>query len=845
MRQDIQYALRGFRRSPTFAATVVLTIAVAIGATTAVFSLADALMFRELPVAHADQLVAFRQYIGAQSLTNDMFPWQEYERFRNLAAFSDVAAEAMLDRSNVTLSGSGGGLDPAQARVALVSGNYFRLYDARAERGRMLSPDDDRVPSGHPVVVLSHRYWMRRLGGAADVLTRTLSLNGTVYTIIGVIDPSFTGDWVGRPVDIWAPTMMQAEMMAGAPGYLRDRGPWPSAWERVIGRLTPGASRAAAQAAAGVVHAQMLKEWEGPNPDARQLAYDASQRLRLEPAARGYSPMRESFGSSLGILAALVGLVLAIACANVAGIVLVRATAHDHDFSLRLALGASQARIVRQLVTECMVLAIVGGAIGLLFATWCAGTLAELATSGPVKMDWGASSWSTFDLGLTGRSLAYAVLVCSVTTALVGLAPALRIWTLAPGVSGVRGAGASVSPTRFRLGRALVITQVAVSLVLLVGAGLLARSLENLRSRDLGLDRRHLLFAWVQAGATGRSPLALRLLYHATQQRLALVPGVAAVAVTGSGPLGGELRPNSAARYVRVRGQQPDTRGPAAFESFVTPGYFAALGIRILAGRDLSELDTDSTQRVAIVNESFAKFHFRTANPVGQQFRHGWDGDSLSTIVGVVGDQVEGSPRERPGALGFVYRPYRDRRSGFNLAGMTVAVRAQGDPRLLVGRVGAALRAVDPTMPILKIDTVDEQLNDVIAPDRLLAGLAGFFGLVAMFLAALGLYGLTAYTTARRTSEIGIRMALGATNGAVLTMILSESLALVGVGLAVGAAGAAGATRVMAARLFDLSARDPTTIAGAVVVMIGVGALAALIPSLRAARVDPMVALRV
>jgi predicted permease len=840
--QDARYAFASFRRTPVLAVTVIVTLAIALGATTAVFSVIDAASLRRIPTLDADRLVNFHEYIGLTSRSVGLFPTEEYDRFRDLSHdFSDVAAVALLDQSNIGIGGKG--FDPGRVRVALVSGNYFRMYRAVAERGRVFTPDDDRVPSGHSVAVVSHDYWIRRLGGATDVLDRTLSLHGTTYHIIGVIAPPFTGDWIGRPADIWVPTMMQAEVMVGDPGYLRDRGPWPSAWLRVVGRLAPGVTRDEAQSAAALVHAQSVKQWEGSSPDPQQTKFDASRVFTLLGAAHGYSPQRDALAQSMRVLAGLVAIVLLIAGANVAGLLLVRAASRQHEMALRFALGASASRLARQLLVESLMLTSAAGALGLVLAAWGGSTLAHEATTGPVQADWGSSSWSSFDVRLNGRVVAFAIVVGIVIAVLFGLAPSVR-------GSGIRvgdklktgGAGKRADVGRSMLGRILVVVQVALSMVLVVAAGLLVRTLDNLQTQDLGFDRRHLLLAWTQAGATGRQPGALRDLYRQAQQRISELPGVAAAAVTNRGSLDGFDFAGVGWTAVQVSGWPVDTRHLVGGRAFVTPGYFGTMGVQMIAGRDFTEFDTDSAPRVAIVNEAFAKFYFGDVNPVGHRIR--FAGDSLRLIVGEVADVAKGNPRDRAKGLGFVYLSYRDAQARSNLSAMTVVVRAAGDPRPLLERVRMELRAIDPTLPVLKVDTIDEQLDDVLAEDRLLAALATFFGTVALLLAALGLYGLIAYTTSRRTSEIGTRMALGATPGVILRMVVGEGLALMAIGIAMGLAGAAAGMRVVAARLFNVGATDPTTIGAAALVLLIAAGIAGMLPALRAARLAPVVALR-
>jgi predicted permease len=843
--QDLGYALRMVGRSPGFTTVAVLSLGLAIGANTAIFSVIDALMLRMLPVECPEQLVNFREHLPGGRVI-DLFAYEEIERFRELTqVFSGVSAICLLDRSGVAVTGPGAGPDAAQVRVALVSGDYFSMLGARAAVGRILTPDDDRVPDGHPVAMISDDYWAHRLNRAADVLERALTLNGTTYTILGVMPAGFSGDWVGRPTDIWIPMMMQSDVMVERPGLVMNRDDHSAYWLRLVGRLKPGVSSQQAQAAARVVQQQFQRDCAGPNPTPRTLQDIEERRLDLEPGSRGYSPQRESFAQSLAILSTIVWLVLLIACANLAGLLLARSSAREREMALRLALGARTGRLVRQLLTESVLLAAMGGAFGLVFAAWTSNALAEGVASGPVSLDPGVPSGVSFNLQLNSRPLVLTAGVCFLTGILFGLAPALRgsKTALAARLTGRSASGISegLGGGRLRLPKLLVVGQVALSLVVLVGAGLFVRTLRRLRSQDLGFERNHVLLVWTLPGVTGRHGPALGELWHAVQERLSALPGVTSVSASNRGLLDGHTTANTTA--LRIEGQNPVDIGIPGAWSYVAPGFFETMGIPLVAGHDLTDRDNGTATPVVIINESMARYYFGDQNPIGRRVGYPFDTGTPREIAGVVKDFVDDSPRQS--RRGMSYFPYRDRSATDpRIGGMCVGVRAGGDPLAVAATVRRELQDLDPSLPVLKIDTVDQQLDDVLAQERLIAALSCFFGAITALLGCLGLYGVVSYGVERRTNEIGIRMAMGATRAGVLGMVLSESMLLVLAGLAIGLPAALAATRLISSRLYGVSAADPLTIVDAILLMVAVAALAGFIPARRASKVDPMVALR-
>jgi predicted permease len=839
--QDLRYALRGLRKNPVFATVAVLSLALGIGANTAMFSINDALIFRALPVRKPDQLVRVTR---ADNLRQglDQFSYAQFQDLRSSHAFAGVTAIAHLDRSNVTASGRGGGLDPSAVHVELVSGEYFQTLGVGSVRGRTLGPDDDRVRDGEPVVVISYAYWQRRFALASDVVGRTLSLSGTTYTIIGVTPSGFFGEWVGRPTDMWLPLAMQSEAMPDRPGLL-DRLASRGWLEVMIGRLKPGESRRQAEATADASF-NGGRRARGEDAAANRSA-EGPPRIMLLSGARGFSSQRAYFGASLTILAALAGTVLIIACANLASLLLARSASRQREVALRLAIGASRGRIARQLLTEHALLAIAGGVLGVLFATWGSSALSASLASGPPRM---ASIMSvrvaSLNAHLDMRGLSFTVATCVLATIGFGLLPAMRgsRVAVAPALIG-RGAVGAVSGGRFRLGKIVVIGQVALALLLLAGAGLFTRSLWHLRSQDLGLDERHTLLVWTSPEQSGKVRAALVPLFQTVQRRLSSLPGVIAVAPATQGLLDGGVDGGMSER-MRIEGREAPA-GLKTRHTVISPDYFKVVGIPVLRGREFTDQDTEGSRPVVIITDNLARLYFGDDEPIGKQLKLSPDTSLKWTeIVGVVKAGAYWSPFNPQ--LGIVFVPYRQAVSQREpMLSMIVLVRSAGDPMALATRIRAELRAIDANLPVVRIDSVKQQLDDLLINERLLANLAATFGALSALLACLGLYGVVAYTTARRTSEIGIRMALGATRGRVLTMVLREGLVLVLVGIAIGVPAAFGGARLVTHRLFGVGAGDPLTFVAAATLMVCIAAIASLIPARRAASVDAMVALRI
>jgi predicted permease len=838
---DLRYGLRMMRRSPGVTAVAILSLALGIGANTAIFSVVDALMLRTLRVRSPEQLVELRKTSDSSSGYNPWFGYLEFEKIRDRTeVFSSIAAINLLDRSNSgTVNGPDAGLDSGRLSVGLVSGTYFDTMGADAVRGRALAVYDDQAPGGHPVTVISYGYWKRRFALAPDVVGRTLTLNGTAYTILGVTQSGFSGEWVGQPTDLWIPMAMQSQAMPDRPGLLsNDKN---RSWLRVLGRLKPNVTIQQAQAAVDVTYAQIERESVGANPTPQEVERIAGRHLGLESAARGYSPQRRDFAQPLGILMIIVVLVLLITCANMANLLLARSAARQREMAVRMAIGAGRMRIVRQLLTESILLAMMGGLIGLLLAVWGTNSLSTLTAQGPARM---GSNWVAHSVSLEvrpdARILAFTIAACVLTGILFGLAPAFRgsKVALSPALTG-RGADSHGAGRRFGLRKMLVILQVALSLPLLVGAGLFVRTLRNLQSQNLGVDQEHLLMIWTAPEQTGRVGAALADLYPVVQERLSRLPGVLSVSPSTQGLLDGGPVAGGPSDGFRVEGQ-PSRAGLLMRQTVIAPRFFETAGIPMLLGRDFTEWDAEKAPRVAIVNETMAHFFFGDENPIGKHFGMYGEVGTPWEIVGVVKAARYWSPRtENQGVCFMPYRQYL----GF-VRTMCVLVRTVGDPTPIAAEIRQELREIDPNLPVLRINTMKEHLNEVLGKERLIAVLSGAFGVLAGVLACLGLYGVMSYTAARKTNEMGIRLALGATPTGVQRIVMRESLSLAFLGIAIGLPATVGASRVIANLLFGISAADPLIIGGAALLMIGVAALAGFLPARRAARVDPMVALR-
>ena len=834
MFQDLRYGVRMLLKSKALTFVAVLSLAVGIGANTAIFSVIDALMLKCLPVSNPEQLVTFKE-VMSDGFIRPNLTYAKAERLLGLTdVFSGITATASVDRSNVTIDGTGGGVDEGQVRASIVTGNYFDVLGVNPAIGRTFTDEDDRAGGANPVTVISDGYRERRFGRAADVVGRTITLNSTTFTIVGVTQRGFSGEWVGRLTDMWFPVSMAYQVMPEFPAGSRGS----RLGYQIIGRLKPGVAIARAQAAAQVANQQLLMDEAGPNPTPERVQEIALTRMEAEPAARGRSPQREALAQPLTILMVIVGLVLAVACANIANLLLARSASRQREMAIRMALGARRGRIVRQLLTESLMLAAIGSALGLVFASWMESALSSFVRSGPVGFNTAPLAIS-LDLHTDWRIVAFTAGLCLLTGILFGLAPAFRSSkvSLTPALAG-RGADSAGAGSRFKVGKALVIMQVALSLLLLIGAGLFVRTLRNLRSQDLGLAREHVLLAWTAPMQGGRMGKAAEPLFEAAQERISALPGVISASPSVYGFLNGSPFIGTT---VKIPGREPAPDDPKTQIDLVAPRYFETLGMRLLMGRDFTDRDNATSPRVVIINQAIAGYFFGDQNPIGKRIGFQFSGTPGELeIVGVVNNAKHITPRDQNRMM--FYIPYRQ--DVGHLLQMCLAVRTAGDPMSVAALVRQELREIDPKLPVIKIDTIGEQLNDLLVQERLIASLASSLGLLGTVLACLGLYGVVSYTVARRTSEIGIRLALGATPGKVMRMVLKESLWLVLAGIGFGLSAALAVTRPISSRLFGVGSTDPPTIVVVSLLILVVAAAAALVPARKASSVDPMIALR-
>ena len=804
--QDLRFALRVLRRSPGFTAVALVTLGLGIGANTAVFSLMDAVLLKSLPVPRPRELVVLRQVYGSR----DVFPFST-AAFEGLRDSRDVLSGLSAFRPwpgfQINIDG-----DAELAFAQLVSGNYYAVLGVRALVGRTLTEQDEG-----PVAVLSHRYWRTRFAGDPKVVGRSLDVQGQAFTVVGVTPREFYGTQPGLAVDITLPLAVQPPSLPGLTSLLRNRN---ARWLYLIGRLRSGVSLAQARALLRVRWAQLA----APEPSGRP---QPGVTLVLDSGAQGLNELRRQFSLPLRILMAAVGVVLLIACANLASLLLARSRTRQHEIGVRLALGAGRGRVARQLLTESILLAVAGGAAGVLLAYSGTDLLVAMMSRGRAPI--------VLDLRPDLRALGFAAALSVLTGVLFGVLPALGA-TKVDVHSRLRGGAPAVERATNRWGRVLVSSQVALLVLLLGLAGLFLRTLEKLRAVDAGFRKEHVL---VLKLARGYRAAGGRALYEELQSRFGALPGVASVSLSMDTPLGGGL---SYGAGISIPGRPPDGDDALqVYHNFVGPRFFETMGIPLLAGRDFDVRDDEGAPQRAVVSESVARRYFGGEDPLGRQI---FFGTTPAEVVGVAGDVRYTSLREN--APQMVYRPYRQQPGG--IGGLTFLVRATSGTTVLTPLLRGEVRAAARDLPVPSVFTLEDQIDGTLVEERLLAALSGFFGAVAALLASIGLYGTVAYTVVRRTREIGIRMAVGAHPGLVARMVLRESLAMVAAGLALGIPAALAAARiargVIAGLLFGVSPADPATLAGATFVLVAIGLVAAYVPARRAARIDPMKALR-
>ena len=824
--EDVRYTLRGLRKSPLFTIVALASLALGIGANTAIFSLMDQALLRSLPVKDPAQLVLLSSPGPHQGSIDTSYSDEvafSYPMYRDLRdrnpVFSGMMARFPLSFSLAVQN------QTERVHGDLVSGNYFELLGVRAAVGRTITPEDDRKPGAEPVVVLSYGYWTRRFGANPGVLNQTIVLNAHPMTVIGVAQAGFKGVGVGESPDLFVPMMMQGVLMPRGDELEKRR----SMWLNIFARLKRGVSRQQASAAMNALWKPILEAEAKDIPDMTQNGRTrfVNQPLILRDGGRGISSAPPEFGSAMYVLMGMVGLLLLIACANVANLLIARSTARQREVGIRLALGASRARLIRQLLTESLVLALGGGLLGLILADWTGGALLNFLPDNP------AADGITSHPDL--RVFAFAMLLSLVTGLLFGLFPAIQgtrsnlASTLKDQASGVVG---GFGHLRFRKG--LVMAQVALSLVLLIGAGLFARSLYNVKHIDIGLRQDHLIQFTIHPSLNGYSQDRMRTLFERLQNDIARIPGVQIASMAEQAVLSGDTEAGS----IRVDGYQPkEGERLTVFENYVGGGYFATMGIPLVMGRDFTREDRLGRPQVAVVNEQFVHHFFPNENPLGRTVRFKRN-DVPMEIVGVVKNSKTSDPKEKPQQ--FLYGACLQQKLGL----MTFYARTTQDPLAVAQMLRDLVRRQDANLPIFGVMTMEHQIDETLFMDRLVAALSSAFGVLATVLAAVGLYGVMAFMVVRRTREIGIRMALGADRGSVLRMVMREVLVMAGVGIAIAVPVSLALGSVVQSQLLEVSGRDPMVVAGAAVLLAAIAAAAGYIPAWRATRVDPLSALR-
>lgn len=805
--QDIRYAARRLARARGFAAAATVILAIGIAATATIFSLANALLLRPLALAEPQRLVTI--HAGAVGGELRAFSYPDYlDLRRRNAVLSQLAA--ISDRKMSLRVGA----HPELALGLLVSGNYFSVLGVRPAYGRFFLPDEDATPGTHPVAVISFGLWQRRFGGDPGVLGRVVGINGHPFTIVGVAPRGFTGTFIAAAHELWVPMMTQAQAAPG-PDRLHDRAA-PSV--ELFGRLAPGVSLDRAQRALTVLHGQLRAEY----PDK-----EAPAAIAVLPLTGLDEDLRGPIIVFVSILLAAAGLVLLIACVNVAGLLLTRAIARQREIAIRLAIGASRARLVRQLLVESLLLFSVAGAVGLALTFWSTSLL--LAFHPPFDFQ------LALDLGVDVRVVGFTMLIALATGIGGGLAPALQATRpdlVAALKEGTRGAGSR----RSRLRDAFVIGQVATSLLLLVGAGLFLRALHRAGTLDPGFDVAGVEIATMNVAFTQYDEARGRVFYRQLVERLRMLPGVEAVSLTRGVP----LRLGHSTTEVRIPGREapPDAVGFSVDLTVVTPKYFETLRLPIVAGRDFDDRDGGGALPVAIVSQAMAERFWPGQDAVGRRFTAGEEGADSLVVVGVARNAAHRRLGETPRAL--VYLPFAQSYSST----MTLLVRSAGAPDAIAPALRREISSLEPDLPVSSVMSLREFIGIALLPQRMAAAVASSLGLIGLVLAVVGIFSVVSHAVGQRTREIGIRVALGAAPHEVLSLVIRQGMTLTLVGVAVGLALALATTRFLSSFLLGVSPADLPTFAGIAFLLAGAALLASYLPARRASRIDPLQALR-
>jgi predicted permease len=843
--RDLGYAVRTLRRSRGFAAVAALTLALGIGANTAIFTLLDQVLLRLLPVKNPQQLIllTMRGHHYGNNWGGNAISYPMYRDFQDHnEVFSGMFCR-FPDAASLTFDGHA-----ERTHVELVSGTYFDVLGVGAAVGRTISQDDDRVPNGHPVAVLSYDFWKQRFAGDPQIVGKKVLVNNHEMTIIGVAQAGFDGVELGYSTKIFVPIMMQQDIIIGNRKMLTDR---RSRWVNAFGRLKPGITETKAKASLQPFMHAMLENEVREAAFSNASAYDREQFLKcwidVLPGSQGRAGLKQDLSTPLWVLMATTGMVLLIACANIANLLLARATGRQKEIAVRLAMGATRGRIVTQLLIETLSLSALGGVLGLALAFWADKALMSLYLP---------SSSSNLNISTTPdfRVLVFTLLVTVVTGLIFGLAPALQATRPDVGKTLKDQAGAVVGGGHGRLRNALVVTQVALSLLLLIGAGLFLRSLKNLSNLGPGFRPERLVGFNIDPSLNGYSDERTKTFYQQLTDSLSTIPGVLSVGLASVRIMENNEWDSSMTVEGYTAAKPEDRAQP--FMNEIGPGYFATLGVPIVMGRDFRLSDNREVQRpprpeqpederwtpaTVMINEKFARKFFAGRNPIGMHIGFGSDPGTPTQmeVIGVVKDIKYTNLRDEIPEQAFI--PYMASRY---VNEMTIYLRTVGEPSQLITTIRAKVREMDANLPIYAMRTMDEQISNSLSSERMIASLSTVFGFVATVLAIIGLYGVMSYSVAQRTREIGIRMALGAEQRKVIGMVMREVTILIAIGVGIGVPAALLLTRVVKSQLYGLEAHDPWTLGFATGLLAIVACLAGYIPALRASRVDPIKALR-
>lgn len=837
--RDLRYALRVLSRSPLFSIVAVCSLAIGIGGAASVFTVLNAIVLRNLPVPDPHKLFAAEKVSVAQR--HSRFSWPQVEDARkDVQGKAELTAFIYPSTMNVRTTSTGSG-PVERALVQMVSGEFFEVLRQQPQLGRLLAPSDNVTLDAHPVAVISDGYWTRQYRRDPAVVGRSMVVNGRTFAIVGVTRPGFFGAILAsRNPDIWVPLMMQAGVRYAQNASNDDgadpRKPWPPQrgmeWLDLIARVPNDSDRMAVAGALTTIY-QRDSRASTTNPDEEALRRLAAQHVELTPAARGVSFLRAESTSPLTVLLGMVGVLLAIACGNVASLLISRASARDREIAIRLSIGAGRTRVIRQLLAETLLLATVGGALGLLLAAWGRDLLISMFTRGAAIVDLNAS----FDW----RVLAFSVAVTVVSGLVAGIGPALR-GTRVELAESMKGEGRSVGGEGGRrgqfIGKSLVAAQIAFCLLLLVLAVLFSRSMQSLLQVDVGYDRDKVLAARLDVRSMGLSDEERQALYARIVDRVTAMPGVVSASVSMNGPLGNSQRTSS----LGVEGYRPAPgENLTTNEEAVTDKYFETVGLRIVEGRNFAPEDRTPGTRATIINQTMARRFFPNGGALGRKWNYGGDdfGAQAFHIIGVVEDAKYMNVRTASPNM-----TYSVAAAVPDAVLSNLEVRASVPPAQLVATIRKALSDAEPGLPVFDVVTLDERMSRGLTTDRLVANLTATFGGIALLLACLGLYGTISYGVTRRVRELGVRMALGAARKDVLWLVIREAMVLVSIGAAIGIPLAYLAGRSVSALLFGVRPLDAVAYLTAASLLGVVGGLAAFLPAHRASRIDPMVALR-